>query len=290
MDYVAVAKRSNVMKLLNDTIKLGKVSLKVVDMEKMVDFYSNGLGLKILSQDDKRTILGTDKIELVELVTDSHVRKYEKSFTGLYHLALLLPEENDLLAMIYFIQKNGVEISGAADHIFSQAIYLDDPENNGIEIYTDRPRNQWIYEDEGGLKGVSDPLDVETLHREFDGRVLSEVPADTIMGHVHLSLRDLDMANDFYINTMDFKLVMELMRAMFVSKQGYHHNLGMNTWTPVSQDNSPSDASGLNYFEIIVDNLDEIKEKLEGSQIDYSISDDAVTLRDGQGITIVLKA
>lgn len=277
------------MTILNDNIEMGLVTLRVKDLPLMTDFYSRGLGLTIKEQNDTSVTLGTSTRELVKLVTDDSVELSPMKYTGIYHLALLLPERNDLLAMIYFLQNNSVSISGAADHLFSEAIYLDDPEGNGLEIYADCPRDTWVYEPAGGLKGVSDPLNIDDMIARFDGRVLQTIPEGTIMGHVHLSIKDLKLAHEFYVGVLGLEVVMELPSALFLSRNNYHHHLGMNTWVPVSGKEKPTTATGLVSFEILVDNLASIEDRLTKVEYPFHKEDDQITLEDGQGIVLVLR-
>lgn len=277
------------MSVLNDNIEMGLVTLRVKDLSMMSDFYSQGLGMTIITQDEYSTTLGTPSRELIKLVTDDNVEISSTLYTGLYHFALLLPNSKDLLAMIYFLQKNSIRISGAADHLFSEAIYLDDPEGNGIEIYADRPSDTWVYNPTGQLKGVSDPLDINAMIANFDGRVLHSLPNGTIMGHVHLSIRDIPLAHKFYCDLLGFDIVMEMPNALFLSRKKYHHHLGMNTWVSVSNKNRPDRFTGLVSLEILVDNLASIKQKLDQLGYKYEQQENHIILEDGQGIHLVLR-
>lgn len=274
--------------LLNNNIELGVITLQVKDLQAMIDFYAEKIGLKLIEQETDSALLGTPLRALLRLVTSEDVVVSNPRPAGLYHLALLLPEQQDLLAMIYFLQDNDVRISGASDHLFSEAIYLNDPEGNGIEIYADRPRSEWVVDENDALPLVSDPLNIEAMIANFDGRVLTHIPDETLMGHMHLSVREIEKGRAFYVDLLGMGVQMELPSALFLSKDNYHHHVALNIWEPVSQTNRTINNTGLVSFEIIVDNLKEIKESLSNSDLDYTVEENYVSLNDGQGITVIL--
>lgn len=277
------------MNLLNDNISLGKVRIKVNDLKKMRDYYVDGLGMQILDETDHSVILGTSKNELLELVSGDFELPFTK-FTGLYHFALLLPERSDMIAMIQMLQKNGIEISGAADHLFSEAIYFNDIEGNGIEIYIDRPREQWVILDDGSLPGVSDPLDIDSLLRDFDGRVLTKLPENTVMGHIHLSVSNIPKTRKFYTEILGFEIKTEMPTALFLSKKSYHHHLGMNTWESKGSQPLPDNITGLASYEIRVDNFDDIKHTLvHNYDGEFEVYEDCILLVDPDDINIIIK-
>lgn len=277
------------MTLLNHDIKLGVVTIQVIDLDKMTSFYTVGLGLKLKSQSDTEVLLGTSDLDLLRLVSVDKTTYPMIPYTGLYHFALLLPEQNDLLAILYFLQKNHVEVSGAADHLFSEAIYLNDPEGNGIEIYVDRPRDEWVVEENGQLKGVSDPLDIEGMIHRFDHRVLTEMPNGTVMGHIHLSVANVSHSEEFYTQVLGMEVMTSMPHASFLAMAGYHHHIGMNSWTTLNAEVRPSNISGLMSYEIIVDNLEEIKINLAKLNLLFTEINSSVRIEDYDKIQIILK-
>lgn len=277
------------MKLLNDNISLGAVSLRVHDLSAMKEFYRNVLGMEVMSEADGLAILGIDGRELLHLVKGNDMVPSLVPHAGLFHLALLLPKENDLGAFLYHLNAVKYNLDGAGDHVFSQAFYMHDLEGNGIEIYADRPREDWNYEADGLLKAVTDPVDIDALIANYDGKPWNGLPKDTIMGHVHLSIKDLDIARKFYIDFLGMELKTELPTALFVAKDGYHHHLGMNTWGRVKDLDLPVNESGLISYEIRVDNLDEIISKLQDQKVyNYQVLDQGVLINDGNGIDLIL--
>lgn len=277
------------MKLLNDNISLGAVILRVHDLSAMKEFYRNVLGMEVMSEADGLAILGIDGRELLHLVKGNDMVPSLVPHAGLFHLALLLPKENDLAAFLYHLNAVKYNLDGAGDHVFSQAFYMHDLEGNGIEIYADRPREDWDYEADGLLKAVTDPVDIDALIANYDGKPWNGLPKDTIMGHVHLSIKDLDIARKFYIDFLGMELKTELPTALFVAKDGYHHHLGMNTWGRVKDLDLPVNESGLISYEIKVDNLDEIILKLQDQkEYNYQLLDQGVLINDGNGIDLIL--
>lgn len=272
------------MGLFNGDISLGVVTLQVHDILHMTQFYSEVIGMKVLETDEDSVLLGTVEHSLLRLITNKDVIHATGRRSGLYHFALLLPEENDLLAMITMIQKHGFNIQGAADHLFSQAIYLDDPEGNGIEIYVDRPRSEWTYESEGRLLAASDPLDIDALIHRFDGRVLQQLPDFTVMGHIHLSVSDLNLSKTFYERNLGLEIMMEMPSAVFLAKENYHHHIGMNIWQSHQASKRADNETGLVSFEVITKDLNDTSvELLKVIEVNNKV------LIDPDGIKIILK-
>ena len=173
--------------------------------------------------------------------------------TGLYHFALRVPSRRDLARVLRHFADIGYGIGGAADHRFSEALYLSDPDGHGIEIYRDRPRDTW-FDAEGKLRGASDPLDFEDMLRELHG---DDVPwaglaPGTDMGHVHLQVADIRATEQFYIGVLGFQRMMALPTASFVSAGGYHHHLGMNTWAGIGVSAPPERAARLLSYEVLL--------------------------------------
>jgi catechol 2,3-dioxygenase len=172
--------------------------------------------------------------------------------TGLYHVAILLPTRADLARVLGRLMDTGYPIEGAADHGVSEAIYLNDPEGNGIEIYRDRPRHEWPHVS-GTLAMVTDPLDVDGLLGEAgaNGSGWRGMPNETRVGHIHLQVGDLEPAVQFYRNTVGFEVMQHFGRsAAFLSVGGYHHHIGLNTWAGIGAQPPPAGTRGLRGFVI----------------------------------------
>jgi catechol 2,3-dioxygenase len=220
----------------------GPVSLSVADLDRSLWFYTEPIGLAILERSGGEATLGVPGNPLLHLVAQPGAAPWTEYSTGLYHFAILLPTRADLGRWIRNWYAHGMPEFGQGDHLVSEALYLRDPDGHGIEIYRDRPRAEWGWEN-GRVKMASLPVDVPGLLAEADrsGVSWSGAPAGTTMGHVHLQVGDIARARAFYSDVIGFDVVAEMPTALFVSAGGYHHHLGMNVWH--SRGASPADAN-----------------------------------------------
>ncbi|MFC5589537.1 VOC family protein [Sporosarcina soli] len=241
-------------------IYTGEVHLNVTDLEKSVNYYKEVIGFKVLEEEANKAVLTADgKTPLLILDQPENVTPKEPHRSGLYHFALLLPERADLGAIIkHFIQHN-VRL-GASDHLVSEALYLSDPDGNGIEIYIDRDPSVWHWED-GKVAMSTDPLDGESIIAESAGRLWDGLPAGTVMGHVHLHVAHLPETETFY-NALGFEVVTTYPQALFMSNGKYHHHLGLNTWNGVGASRPSEDSAGLRSFTLIYPTETVLKEAL----------------------------
>lgn len=231
---------------------LTRVGLRVRDLAQSIAYYQR-LGFTIGR--DQRTEgivgLGAGERELLVLRHTPQARPRAPHTAGLYHFAVLLPDETELGSFLrHSVQGDGVRIDGASDHLVSQALYLNDPEGNGIEVYADRPREQWPMD-----PATSTPrMDTQRLKtqellakaREFHG-----FPQGTLLGHMHLNVSRLDESIAYYEQTFGLHLMANLFdQAGFVSWNGYHHHLGLNTWTGPNAAPHEEEVSGIDFFEL----------------------------------------
>ncbi|HEV2405643.1 MAG TPA: VOC family protein, partial [Ktedonobacterales bacterium] len=204
--------------------------------------------------------------------------------TGLYHVAILLPTRLDLGRTLRRLVESDYPLQGASDHLVSEALYLADPDGNGLEIYRDRPREQWPrVGDQIAMDTL--PLDLRALMREAiaDGQEWTGVAPGTRIGHVHLQVADLDRAVSFYRDTLGFDLMARMGNsAAFLSAGGYHHHIGLNTWGTAGAPQAPADAVGLRSFDILLPARTDL-EALAGRLTDATTDDDTVETRDPSG-------
>ena len=236
---------------------IGRVRLRVADLERVRSYYEDTIGLRVLAEDGDTVTLGTDA-PLVELVGDPAAQPAPPGSTGLFHLAILVPDRPELARSIQRVLGSGERFTGASDHFVSEALYLRDPEGNGIEIYRDRPREEWEHEPDGQLRMGTVALD---LHD-----VLTETPSDedhgmadgTIVGHVHLHVSDLGEAEAFYVDRLGLDVTVRgYPGALFVSHDGYHHHVGLNTWQGAHGPAPPAGSRGLIDYELLVPDVPE---------------------------------
>ena len=216
---------------LPESTHVGAVHLQVADLSRSLAWYRSMLGLRVLREESSGPVLGSDR-PLVYLHERSGARPVpRRGAYGLFHFAILLPHRRALGAFVSTLADGNVRV-GMADHLVSEALYLWDPDNLGIEVYADRPRSTWQKAGEE-LVMTTDPLDVPDLLRAAEGTSWDGVPDGTTLGHMHLHVGDLETARAFYHLALGLDVtVWHYPGALFLSAGGYHHHLGANTWSP----------------------------------------------------------
>jgi catechol 2,3-dioxygenase len=232
---------------------IGRVKLQVSDLAPSLDYYQRVLGLRVLESSGNRAVLGAQKGDapLVELHERKGARTVpRRGLLGLYHFAILLPDRASLGRFLKHLGELGAH-AGMSDHFVSEAVYLQDPNNLGIEVYADRPRSTW-HQEQGQLSMATVPLDVESVIEAAGDQPWTGAPEGTTIGHVHLHVGDIGQAETFYHNALGLdKMVWSYPGALFLSAGGYHHHLGTNTWARGAPSASDEDA-GLLEWELVV--------------------------------------
>ncbi|MGE7879018.1 VOC family protein [Peribacillus muralis] len=228
---------------------VGEVSINVMNLNDAIMFYQDIIGLQLLKKTDRQAVLTTDgKTPLLTLEQPAGVTPKEGRTSGLYHFALLLPTRADLAEFLRHLLQTKYPF-GAADHAVSEALYITDPDGNGIEIYVDRPSDRWKWAD-GEVAMGTDPLDGNDLLEESD-REWSKLPEGTLMGHIHLHVSDLRKTEEFYMQGLGFTVVNRFGGALFTSTGGYHHHIGLNTWNGVGVPAPKENSVGLNWYTLV---------------------------------------
>ena len=240
------------------------VTLYVRDIDAMVAFYTNVIALEVLANDaaDGRAALvtlgrGTTPLVVLREARDLPPRRPGEA--GLFHTAILFADAAGLAATLARVAQLTPQLyTGAGDHLVSEAFYLDDPEGNGIELYVDRPRDQWRWRD-GHVEMATLHLDPNAfMEQHLDEAVLAAPHgAAATLGHVHLQVGDIPTARRFYVDTLGFEATTEMGSALFVSAGGYHHHMAMNTWASMGAGPRPVNL-GLGEVSIVVPTRDEI--------------------------------
>jgi catechol 2,3-dioxygenase len=232
---------------------LGPVRLTVADLDRSRAFYETAIGLRAGERSDATFALGVPGgPPLIELRGDSTAPRLNRRAPGLYHLAILVPTRLDLAYALARLVQARWPLDGASDHMVSEALYLSDPDGNGIEIYRDRPRSQWR-RDRDQLQMATLPLDLDDVVGELRSasELQVEVPAGTRIGHVHLQVSGLEEAEAFYHGVLGFDVMVRgYPGALFVSAGGYHHHIGLNTWHSAGGAPAPAGSVGLRSFTI----------------------------------------
>jgi catechol 2,3-dioxygenase len=238
---------------LPEETRLGRVRLQVADLERSLAFYETVLGMRVIKRTTDTVDLGPhgevrEIVHLRQLRTARPVPR--RGLLGLYHFAILLPDRASLGRFVAHLAEIGA-YAGMSDHFVSEAVYLTDPDGLGIEVYSDRPRDAWRY-DERQLYMTTNHLDVDDLVRSAGGKSWAGMPPGTVLGHVHLYVGDIDKAEAFYHQALGFdKVVWSYPGALFMSAGGYHHHLGTNTWAKGAPPATDEDARLLEW-EIVV--------------------------------------
>lgn len=261
--------------------RMGAVHLTVADLDRSLSYYDQALGLRLHAREDGRAALGTGGEDLLVLFEEPGARP-ARGHTGLYHYALLVPERADLARFLAHAARDRVPLVGLSDHFVSEAIYLSDPDEHGIEVYWDRPREVW--EGKVAQRMTTLPLDTRSLlgvlgdpaAAPFDG-----LAPGTVMGHVHLRVAEIAPTIAFYRDVVGFGLMAAIGRqAAFLSAGGYHHHLGANTWESAGASPAPSGFATLRQMTIVLPDAaarDEVAARVGGT-----------SFRDPSGIPVVL--
>lgn len=275
---------------------MGAASLTVADLERSIQFYTDVIGLTVLTRIEQTAILGTRAGHaLLGLTQQAGARPQSPYTTGLYHIAILLPSRADLALFVVRLAVMKYALDGVADHLVSEALYLSDPDGNGLEVYRDRPRESWQWHN-GLVQMATDPLDVEALLVE--GQQLAaadeqwrEVPGDTVIGHMHLRVGNIGQAQQFYVDLLGFEVMQRLPGALFISAGGYHHHLGLNTWQSRGAPRPPEHSAGLRLFTIelpAAEELARVQERLQAASWPLERRGDEIAVPDPWGNILLL--
>jgi catechol 2,3-dioxygenase len=271
---------------------LGYIFLTVSNLDRVVDFYQNSLGMHLHWRDGQVAGLGAGQQDLLRLIENPTAGTTRRT-TGLYHFALLTPSRLELARVLRQLIQTETPLQGFSDHGVSEAIYLADPDGNGIEVYRDRPREEWPFENGKLVMGV-DPLDIQALLAELNGTSEEWAGLDplTSLGHVHLHVAELPAAESFYRDVIGFELMQRFgSQASFLSAGGYHHHLGINTWAGVGAPQPPQNSIGLRWYVIVLPSqasLDRIVARALETGVPIQERDAGVHLQDPSGNGILL--
>jgi catechol 2,3-dioxygenase len=230
-------------------LHIGMVGLVARDLDLLANFYRDLLALRELSRSGGTVRLGTGDVPLIEIEHRPNAKPDDPAQAGLYHTAFLMPTRRDHARWITHIARNKVPITGASDHGVSEAFYLDDHEGNGIEVYNDRPRERWTWEN-GLVTMLTKQLDIEAILEDIDRgtATYSEAPAGLRIGHVHLRVGSIEKAEEFYRGALGLDLTRRRGGATFMSSGGYHHHVGANVWHSDGAGRRDPDRAGLAWF------------------------------------------
>jgi catechol 2,3-dioxygenase len=267
--------------------RVGRVALRVHDLDQLAGFYETVVGLEVLCHDPERAVLGAGDA-LLELIADPNASERSANETGLFHTAFRVPSRAALADAFSRVQEHW-QLDGASDHLVSEALYLKDPEDNGIEIYHDRPRAEWPNNDDGSVGMETLPLDLDEFRAI--GQDSKTVPSETTVGHVHLEVSSLAASRAFYVNGLGMRVRDRYGdEALFVAAGEYHHHVGLNTWNGRSE---PRAGRGLQWFELVLPDqeaLDAVRTRFDRHGTAVSVTEEGITVTDPDGIELRLRA
>ena len=284
---------------------IGHVSLTVANLDNQIAFYQQALGFQQHWRDGNRAGLGAGGADLLRLTEQPNVKRYRR-VTGLYHFAMVFPNQRELARAVarLFVLKYP---NSPTDHIMTKTTYLNDPEGNGIELYAESPEDgSFVIENDdfitrradGTLSDGREPLDVDKLfsHLSEDDRLDASLPPETRVGHVHLHVRNVAEAVDFYHGIIGFDVqgISSTFRAAFVSAGGYHHHLGLNAWQGEGAPPPPADAVGLRHFTVELPDqqaLSEVIARVDAAGLPSNLTEDGLLVHDPSqnGVILTIK-
>ena len=280
--------------MIDPATTIGAVHLTIADLDRSIRFYESHLGFVVRRRESHTAMLGAaggnaDLLVLTQCERAPRVR----GTTGLYHFAVLVSTRRDLGRALRRLVETETVLQGVADHGVSEALYLADPDGNGIEIYRDRPRAEWPFVS-GQLRMGADPLDVDAIFAEADGANGRGLASGTVIGHVHLHVARLADAERFYVGVLEFELMQRYgPSALFVSAGGYHHHIGLNTWAGVGAPPPPPGAIGLRHFVVRLPNSEAraaVADRVRSAGIALEERDDGALVHDPAGNAMLFVA
>ncbi|HEV7258292.1 MAG TPA: VOC family protein [Bosea sp. (in: a-proteobacteria)] len=245
-------------------LRIGQAALRVRDIERVSAFYRDVLGLSVLARGEGAVTLGTADGALLTLASRPGAALEPPTQAGLFHTAFLMPTRKDLARWLVHVARNQTPLTGFADHSVSEAVYLNDPEGNGIEVYADRPAERWRWEAGRVVMGTH-RLDVDDILTLTDTQATNyaRAPDGLRIGHVHLRVGDVAAGDKFYKDLLGLSATSRRDTASFLSSGGYHHHLAMNTWNSAGAGRRDDSSTGLAWFSLMTEKPELMTAKAE---------------------------
>jgi catechol 2,3-dioxygenase len=272
--------------------RLGRITLRVGDLDRLLPFYEDVLGF-VADRDGDTAVLSAGETPLVVLDGDPNAPSRPPDATGLFHLAVRVPTRAELGDVLTRIDRSDESLTGASDHLVSEALYLRDPEGNGIEVYRDRPREAWRF------TGGGDRVEMDTLRLDLDdlrsvatGAHAEQLSGETDLGHVHLEVSSLGESKAFYVDTLGLNVRTESYQgALFVACGDYHHHVGLNTWN--GRQASVGTHRGIEWFEFVVPDdgtIDALSDSLDSAAVEHHRDGTRLRVTDPDGIEVRVRS
>jgi catechol 2,3-dioxygenase len=275
---------------------VGQLELTVADLSRSISFYKDLIGLQVIEDSENQATFGVPGDPFLTLSEQPEANPWPRggrSYAGLYHFAILVPERVDLGRWLAHWLRQQMPLPGQGDHFVSEALYLEDPDGHGIEIYWDRPRETWEWQDGQVRMGV-EPVDIRGLLElaESAAEPWTGMPNGTTLGHIHLQVSDIDETARFYDSVLGLDIVAQMPSALFMSAGGYHHHIGANVWHSRGGEIAPPESARLVYFTVNLPDsaaMDEVLNRLETAGVEFDSPEDGAEVQDPSGILIRLK-
>jgi catechol 2,3-dioxygenase len=267
--------------------------LVVTDLSTVSAFYQSMLGLDVIEKTASGEVLGVGETPLLTLTTGKDVRTAPRNAAGLFHTAFLMPDRTELARWLRHAAHNNVVLDGASDHLVSEAIYLSDPEGNGIEIYSDRSPMQWKFHQDGQVEMATHRLDLQALYESAPQDSWTGMVEGSAIGHIHLLVGNLPEADQFYRDVLGLKIMARYPGASFFATGDYHHHVAANIWNSRGAGVRTEAMTGLSDYALRFNDttaLDKAVAKLDELEIKSEKRDGGVFLRDPWGIGLTLSA
>lgn len=278
---------------LTRPVHVGQSHLIVSDLPLVSGYYQSMLGLKVLEKNPSGEVLGVDGMPLLTLTTQGNAQRAPRNAAGLFHTAFLVPSRMELALWLRHAAANNVVLDGASDHLVSEAIYLSDPEGNGIEVYADRPPEEWTFHPDGGVEVATLRLDLQALYDSAPEGRWAGMADGTAIGHIHLQVGNIPEADAFYRDVLGLKIMARYPGASFFASGNYHHHVAANIWNSRGAQTRADGMTGLSDYTLRFNDraaLDKAVAALEAQEIQTEKRDGGVFLKDPWGIGVTLSA
>ncbi|MDQ0133238.1 catechol 2,3-dioxygenase [Neorhizobium galegae] len=267
--------------------------LVVGDLALVSGFYQNIIGLKVIEKSPSGEVLGVDGLPLLTLSTGNNVTRAPRNAAGLFHTAFLVPNRQELAHWLAHAARNNIRLDGASDHLVSEAIYLSDPEGNGIEIYRDRTPQEWAYQPDGTVAMATERLNLQELYSSAPKQAFDGMADGTAVGHIHLQVGDIPQADAFYRDVLGLKIMARYPGASFFATGDYHHHIAANIWNSRGARVREDNMTGLSDYTVRFNDkaaLDKALTALDTQEIATTKTAEGWSLKDPWGIGLTLAA
>jgi catechol 2,3-dioxygenase len=268
-------------------MRIGMVTLRVRNLDLVADYYRDAIGLTVMARTMMGALLGSGGVPLLNLQRRESSPREARNAAGLYHTAFLMPTRKDLARWLVHAAVNKIPLSGFADHLVSESVYLDDPEGNGIEVYRDRLPEEWRWNGDR-IRMTTERLDLDNLAADAGAAAYAGAPDGLRIGHVHLRVGDIDTAQKFYSGAVGLDVTAGRGGALFMSSGRYHHHVGNNVWHSAGATQRDDDRAGLAWFAMEADAqaLATVRDRLTGANIATADTAAGLEARDPWGTRV----